>query len=54
MLIRPLAAIAGAWMLYSSPREVQVALVQRGDAAEVVYATGVVEPVTWAKAAPLV
>jgi membrane fusion protein (multidrug efflux system) len=60
MLIRMLAilavvaAIAGAWMLYSSPREVQVVSVRRGDAAEVVYATGVVEPVTWAKVAPLV
>ena len=49
-----LAAAAGAWMLYASPRKVEVALAQRGDAAEVVYATGVVEPVTWAKVAPLV
>lgn len=49
-----LAAAAGAWMFYASPREVEVALARRGDAAEVVYATGVVEPVTWAKVAPLV
>ena len=49
-----LAVAAAAWMLYASPRKVEVALAQRGDAAEVVYATGVVEPVTWAKVAPLV
>ncbi len=49
-----LAAVAAGWMLLSSPREVEVALAQRGDAAEVVYASGVVEPVTWAKVAPLV
>ncbi len=60
MLIRAIAALAlllaafAAWILLASPREVDVALVQRGDAAEVVYATGVVEPVTWAKVAPLV
>jgi membrane fusion protein (multidrug efflux system) len=33
---------------------VAVAPVVRGDAAEIVYATGVVEPKTWAKVAPLV
>jgi membrane fusion protein, multidrug efflux system len=60
MLIRVLAGLvvlavaAGAWMLYASPREVAVAPARRGDAAEVVYATGVVEPVTWARVAPLV
>ena len=32
---------------------VAVASPQRGDAAEIVYATGVVEPRTWAKVAPL-
>ena len=26
---------------------------RRGDAAEIVYATGIVEPRTWAKATPL-
>jgi membrane fusion protein, multidrug efflux system len=48
------AAAAGAWVYFLSPQVVEVARARRGDAAEVVYATGVVEPVTWAKVAPLV
>lgn len=41
--------VAGiAWLITSRPRVTVVAPV-RGDAAEVVYATGVVEPVDWAK-----
>ncbi len=48
------AAAAAAWIYLSSPRTVEVASVRRGSAAEVVYATGTVEPVTWAKVAPLV
>ncbi|MBX9591786.1 MAG: efflux RND transporter periplasmic adaptor subunit [Hyphomonadaceae bacterium] len=37
-----------------SPRSVAVAVPFRGDAAQIVYATGVVEPRTWAKVTPLV
>jgi membrane fusion protein (multidrug efflux system) len=44
-------AFAGWWAL--RPAEVAAVLVSRGDAAEVVYATGAVEPVRWAKVVPL-
>ncbi|TPE47862.1 efflux RND transporter periplasmic adaptor subunit [Amaricoccus solimangrovi] len=49
-----LLAAAAAFVLLSSPRAVEVVPARRGTAAEVVYATGTVEPVTWAKVAPLV
>lgn len=41
------------WWLVIDPVAVTLVPVTRGSAAEVVYATGVVEPVTWAKVAPL-
>ncbi|MBQ0823629.1 efflux RND transporter periplasmic adaptor subunit [Microvirga sp. HBU67558] len=47
-----LAAAAASWRL-SRPQEVTTVSPKRGDAAEIVYATGVVEPRTWAKVAPL-
>lgn len=43
-----LALIVGWWWFDRGP-EVKVVPVTTGDAAEVVYATGVVEPVNWAK-----
>ncbi len=43
-----LALIVGWWWWDRGP-EVKVVAVATGDAAEVVYATGVVEPVNWAK-----
>lgn len=43
-----LAVIVGWWWWDRGP-EVKVVAVATGDAAEVVYATGVVEPVNWAK-----
>ena len=48
-------AVAGAvgWWIYIDPLSVNLIPATRGSAAEVVYATGVVEPVTWAKIAPL-
>lgn len=49
-----LAAGIGAYLLWGRPPLVDVAAVRRGSAAEVVYATGVVEPVRWAKVTPLV
>jgi membrane fusion protein, multidrug efflux system len=49
-----LAGAAGAWFFFSAPTEVETVSVRRGDAAEIVYATGVVEPVTWAQVAPIV
>ncbi len=42
------ALIVGWWWWDRGP-EVKVVVVTTGDAAEVVYATGVVEPVNWAK-----
>jgi len=47
------AAVAGYW-LYLRPTPVDTAAARRGDAAEIVYATGVVEPRTWAKVTPLI
>lgn len=50
-----LAAIAAAgWYFLSAPVGVETVPARRGDAAEIVYSTGVVEPVTWAQVAPLV
>ncbi|TIT29631.1 MAG: efflux transporter periplasmic adaptor subunit, partial [Mesorhizobium sp.] len=41
------AAAVGAWYLWQ-PAKVSVVTPQRGDAAEIVYASGSVEPQTWA------
>lgn len=48
-----LAAGAAAWWLITSRPAVETVLVMRGDAAQVVYATGVVEPVVWSKVSSL-
>lgn len=49
------AALAGGGIWYAlRPAEVAAVRPTRGDAAEVVYATGVVEPRTWAKITALV
>lgn len=54
-LVLVLAAVAAfVFLRYGRPIEVATVAAQRGDAAEIVYATGVVEPATWAKVAPLV
>jgi membrane fusion protein, multidrug efflux system len=49
------AALAGlvAWYLWR-PVPISVAKPSRGDAAEIVYASGIVEPRTWAKVTPVV
>ncbi|WP_031254684.1 efflux RND transporter periplasmic adaptor subunit [Mesorhizobium sp. L48C026A00] len=47
------AAAFGAWYLWQ-PAKVSLVTPQRGDAAEVVYASGSVEPRTWAKVTPVV
>jgi RND family efflux transporter MFP subunit len=47
-----IAAIA-AWWWYGRPREVFAVAPTRGTAVEIVYATGPVEPVRWAKVASL-
>ncbi|WP_457588533.1 efflux RND transporter periplasmic adaptor subunit [Ensifer canadensis] len=43
----------GAWYLFR-PVPVSVIVPKRGDAAEIIYADGVVEPRTWAKVTPTV
>lgn len=55
VLILLAAAAAGgfAWWHYAAPA-VRVGAPSRGTAVEAVYATGVVEPVTWAKVTPMV
>ncbi len=48
------AALAGlAWWLWRGPA-ITVVRVTRGAAAEIVYATGAVEPETWSRSTPLV
>ncbi len=47
-----LAVLTGWWWLERGP-DVKVVAVRSGDAAEVVYATGIVEPVYWAKVTSL-
>ena len=46
-------SVALGWWFFLRGHEVRVLMPVRGDAAEVVYATGVVEPVHWAKVAAL-
>ncbi|HSF96084.1 MAG TPA: efflux RND transporter periplasmic adaptor subunit [Thermohalobaculum sp.] len=48
-----LALGAGWWAWSARPPVVTVAELRRGEAAEIVYATGVVEPVRWAEVTPL-
>ncbi len=48
------AVVTGlGWWLWGRGPEVKLVLPQRGDAAEVVYATGIVEPTHWAKVTAL-
>lgn len=47
-------AAAGAGWWFFRPAEVDVAIPQRGTAVEIVYGTGAVEPVHWAKVASLI
>ncbi len=46
-------AVGGLWFWFGRGEPVTLAAVIRGNAAEVVYATGTVEPVRWAKVVPL-
>jgi membrane fusion protein, multidrug efflux system len=49
-----LAAAGGAAWLYARQMPVRTVVPKRGDAAQIVYATGIVEPVSWAKVTPLI
>jgi membrane fusion protein, multidrug efflux system len=54
LLALVLAASAGVAAWHLAPTTVSTAPVLRGDAAEIVYAAGVVEPRNWARVTPLV
>jgi RND family efflux transporter MFP subunit len=49
-----IAAGAAAWWRFGSGPQVTAVAASRGNAAEIVYATGGVEPVRWAKVASLI
>lgn len=53
LILLLVAAAAGGLWWRAQPVAVPVATLTRGDAAEVVYATGVVEPEHWAEVTPL-
>lgn len=55
LLILAIAAVAagGAYLWLGGPTEVTIAQATRGKAAEIVYATGEVEPEFWAKVTPI-
>jgi RND family efflux transporter MFP subunit len=53
VLVLIAVAAAAAWWLFGRGALVRTTAIVRGDAAAVVYATGVVEPVHWAKVAAL-
>jgi RND family efflux transporter MFP subunit len=54
LILLVLAAAAAGWWRYGRGPEVKAVAATRGTAVEIVYATGGVEPVTWAKVASLV
>ncbi|WP_159585424.1 efflux RND transporter periplasmic adaptor subunit [Chelativorans xinjiangense] len=53
LLVVAVITAAAIWYMWR-PAEVSIAHPTRGDAAEIVYASGVVEPRRWAKVTPLV
>ena len=54
LIVAALAAgAAGAWMFLGRAPSVETAVLTRGTAAEVIYATGFVEPERWAKVTPV-
>lgn len=54
IVIAALIVLGGLYWRYGRGTEVKTALVTRGTAAEIVYATGTVEPDNWARVTPLV
>jgi RND family efflux transporter MFP subunit len=53
-LVAAIVAAGAAYWSFTRPAAVSIVSVTRGDAADIVYATGVVEPRIWAKVTPLV
>ncbi len=54
VLILVAAAVGAVYWYLGRPIAVTAARVERGNAAEIVYATGAIEPVRWAKVTPLI
>jgi len=54
LIVAALAAIGGGYWFLTKPAAVATVVPKRGDAAEIVYATGTVEPRNWAKVTALV
>ena len=56
VILALIAAAAGAagWVALTRPAPVETVAVARGEAAEIVYANGSVEPRVWARVAPMV
>lgn len=54
VLVLAVAAAAAAYWYLGRPIAATAVRVERGNAAEIVYATGAIEPVRWAKVTPLV
>lgn len=54
LLVLAAALAAGGWWYANRPAQVAVVTPTRGEAAEIVYASGVVEPRNWAKVTSLV
>jgi RND family efflux transporter MFP subunit len=54
LVIAAIVAGAGAWWRYGRAVEVAAVAAQRGTAVEIIYATGTVEPVRWAKVTTVV
>ncbi len=53
VVLAAVSAAGAAFWSYSRPAVVAAVAAKRGDAADIVYATGVVEPRSWAKVTPL-
>ena len=54
VLVLAVAVAAAVYWNFGRPIAVTAARVERGSAAEIVYATGAIEPVRWAKVTPLI
>lgn len=54
LVVAALLVAAGVWWRYGRPPEVIFATAQRGTAVEIIYGTGSVEPVRWAKVTSLI
>jgi hypothetical protein len=54
LVVAVLGAGAGLWWRYGRGVEVAAVAAQRGTAVEIVYGTGTVEPVRWAKVTTVV